>query len=75
MTNKTFVLSGDKIMEECEKTDFINKNMVEWYCPQCGEVNSDLINQYTHCAYCGRVVFVSDEDDVTFDDHWNVVIK
>lgn len=46
--------------------------LVDWNCPECGETNTDKPNRETHCAKCGRVVFVLDEDDSFHDLHYKV---
>lgn len=48
--------------------------LINWDCPKCGETNTDIPNQTTHCDKCGRVVFVMDEDDLFDDMHYNVDI-
>ena len=47
-------------------------DMVDWDCPACGEENSDLIDQGTHCAYCGEVVWVGNQDNQVWDEGWKV---
>ena len=44
-------------------------DMIEWHCPNCDEVNTDIPDRGTHCAYCGQIVWVGNEDDMVFDRH------
>jgi hypothetical protein len=46
--------------------------LIDWDCPQCHESNTDIPDQFTHCAYCGRVVMVGDSETLVFDEGWNV---
>jgi len=47
-------------------------DLIDWHCPECGEMNSDFSDNYTHCAYCGEVVYVLNEDDLIDDQNWKV---
>jgi transcription initiation factor TFIIIB Brf1 subunit/transcription initiation factor TFIIB len=49
--------------------------LIDWDCPQCGETNTDLTYQFTHCAKCGRVVMVSGEDGDFFDEGYSVEVE
>lgn len=53
----------------------INLDLIGWHCPNCDEVNFDHPDQYTHCAYCGEVVYVLNEDDYVDDQNWKVDIN
>jgi uncharacterized Zn finger protein len=46
--------------------------LIDWTCPQCGETNSDIPDQLTHCAACGRVVLVGEDETMIFEEDWNV---
>jgi uncharacterized Zn finger protein (UPF0148 family) len=48
--------------------------MTNWDCPQCGHQNYDFCDQHTHCAFCGRVVWVLGEGQGAVDENWNVPI-
>jgi hypothetical protein len=46
----------------------MKEELVEWTCPYCQTINEDVKFQTTHCAGCGEVVYVLDEDE-NFDDY------
>ncbi len=46
--------------------------MTTWHCPHCGEPNIDFCDCGTHCAHCGRVVWVLGQDQGVVDEKWHV---
>jgi ribosomal protein S27AE len=46
--------------------------MTKWYCPKCGEANMDFCDDGTHCAHCGRVVWVLGVGQGVIDEKWSV---
>lgn len=48
------------------------RELYKWACPQCGEENIDLQDQDTHCAYCGRAVYILNRDYDIEDQGWSV---
>jgi transcription initiation factor TFIIIB Brf1 subunit/transcription initiation factor TFIIB len=50
----------------------MERQMVEWDCPNCGHTNTDFQDQHTHCACCGLVVYVLNEDGLINSEDWYV---
>lgn len=53
----------------------MEKKLITWDCPLCGEENIDLQDDYTHCSWCGEVVWVLDEDYSIDDQYYKVDIE
>ena len=51
------------------------RELIRWDCPDCGERNIDLQDDYTHCAKCGQVVWVLGRDFDIEDQKWKVSVK
>ena len=49
-----------------------DRDMIEWYCPECDTLVADFVYQYTHCPKCGLVVLTSGEDQLVFSQGWFV---
>lgn len=50
-------------------------DLVTWICPECGTENIDITDQMTHCATCGEVVWVGNEEGQFWPQGWKVDVE
>lgn len=51
------------------------RKLVTWECPGCGRENIDFQDDYTHCSFCGEVVWVLYNDYDIEDQKWKIDIN
>lgn len=52
-----------------------DRELIHWTCPECGIENIDLQDDFTHCAACGEVVWVMNEDELFEDQKYSVPLE